>query len=237
VSPPEETRLDTSAWAAKLEADDAGPGTEHHWPQASVSDLLARGPRRIVTGQRADGTSIFARLEEAAPDSRADAGSFARGVVSHRMWANDAIAGITLPYLDGSVPLVSSPGPDDTPEALRTSSGHAGPGGLRVSLIKFFPNEGGRFFGLHWHDTVDVQLVLAGELTIGLDDGSEQTMRAGDLVVQHGTNHSWRIGAEGAVVGLVMLGATRDGLAPPEENRVDHSPANTRAVPPAPPAA
>jgi quercetin dioxygenase-like cupin family protein len=239
VSPPEDARLDTSKWAAALVADDgAVTGPEHHWPKTPVSELLERTPRRIVTGQRADGTSIFARIEDAVEDSRADAGTRERGVVAHRMWANDAIVPLKLPYLDGAVPLASGPSADETPEALRTSSGHAGPGGLRVSLIKFLPHEDGRSFGLHWHDTVDVQLVLAGELTIGLDDGSEQTMRAGDLVVQHGTNHSWCIGPEGAVVGLVMLGVTRDGLAPPETNRVDHSPANASGtVPPAPPAA
>jgi hypothetical protein len=76
---------------------------------------------------------------------------------------------------------------------------------------------------------VDVQWLFAGELTIGLDDGSEVTMAPGDAVIQHGTNHNWRTGPEGAIVGLVMLGVERERLAPPEANRVDQTPVGSAA--------
>jgi hypothetical protein len=194
-----------------------------------VAELLSRNPRRIVTGQRPDGTSVFARVEEVEPDSRADGNGGGSAVIVHRMWASDQLLPITLPFLGAGAPLASTPTAEQTPDALRTSSPHAGPGGLRISLIKFLPNEGGREFGLHWHDTVDFQWLFAGEITIGLDDGSELTLTPGDAVVQHGTNHSWRTGPEGAVVALVMLGVERDGVAPPATTRVDQTPAGIAA--------
>ncbi len=49
-------------------------------------------------------------------------------------------------------------------------------------------------------------------------------MLPGDAVIQHGTNHAWRAGPEGAVIALYMLGATRVGVSPPAENRVDQTP-------------
>lgn len=43
---------------------------------------------------------------------------------------------------------------------------------------------------MHRTQTVDYGLVLEGELTLVLDRG-ETTLRAGDIVVQRGTNHAW----------------------------------------------
>jgi quercetin dioxygenase-like cupin family protein len=94
-----------------------------------------------------------------------------------------------------------------------------------VSLIKFLPHDGGREFALHWHDTLDFQWLFAGELTIGLDDGSEVVLHPGDVVVQHGTNHRWRTGPDGAILALVMLGVERAGVTPPQAARMDQTPA------------
>jgi hypothetical protein len=78
--------------------------------------------------------------------------------------------------------------------------------------------------GLHWHDTFDIQWLMAGELTIGMDDGTEVLMQPGDAVIQHGTNHAWRVGPEGAVVALYMLGAKRVGATPPADRKRDMTP-------------
>jgi mannose-6-phosphate isomerase-like protein (cupin superfamily) len=43
---------------------------------------------------------------------------------------------------------------------------------------------------MHRTETVDYGIVLHGELTLILDD-SETTVRAGDVVIQRGTNHAW----------------------------------------------
>jgi quercetin dioxygenase-like cupin family protein len=230
VSPPAEDKLDTTKWQPAGESgSDANGSADPDWILTPVGQLLDRTPRRIVTGQREDGTSVFARVEDAEEDARTTAGGRDHGVVVHRIWADDRLFPIPLPFLGAAVPLASEPTAEQSAEALRTSSPHAGPGGLRVSLIKFMPNQGGREFGLHWHDTLDVQWLFAGELTIGLDDGSEVTLRPGDAVIQHGTNHRWRTGPEGAVAALVMLGVERDGVAPPPDTQVDQTPAGIAA--------
>lgn len=43
---------------------------------------------------------------------------------------------------------------------------------------------------MHKTETVDYGIVLAGEITMVLDD-SEVDLQAGDIVVQRGTNHAW----------------------------------------------
>jgi hypothetical protein len=44
--------------------------------------------------------------------------------------------------------------------------------------------------GMHITDTVDYAILLEGELVAILDDG-ETVMRAGDVLIQRGTNHAW----------------------------------------------
>jgi quercetin dioxygenase-like cupin family protein len=193
---------------------------------SSLSEILNRRPKRVVTGQRPDGTSYFVRVEEVDADFRSDGRGAVRRVDVHRMWANDRLP-VELPFLDQSAPLDSNPSPEETPEALRNSSPQPGTtAGLRLSLIKFLPGQSNQDLqsGLHWHDTFDVQWLMAGELTIGLDDGSEETLRPGDAVIQHGTNHSWRVGPEGAVVALFMLGGKRVGVTPPPDSKTDQTP-------------
>jgi quercetin dioxygenase-like cupin family protein len=50
--------------------------------------------------------------------------------------------------------------------------------------------EGGRHPLMHRTETIDYGIVLSGELTLILDD-SEVLLKAGDMVIQRGTNHSW----------------------------------------------
>jgi quercetin dioxygenase-like cupin family protein len=43
---------------------------------------------------------------------------------------------------------------------------------------------------MHRTQTLDYGIVLEGELTLVLDRG-ETTVRAGDIIIQRGTNHAW----------------------------------------------
>jgi len=43
---------------------------------------------------------------------------------------------------------------------------------------------------MHRTETIDYAIILAGEITMLLDD-SEVVLRAGDILVQCGTNHAW----------------------------------------------
>jgi quercetin dioxygenase-like cupin family protein len=50
--------------------------------------------------------------------------------------------------------------------------------------------KGGRHPLMHRTETIDYAIVLAGEITMVLDD-AEVALKAGDIVVQCGTNHAW----------------------------------------------
>ncbi len=50
--------------------------------------------------------------------------------------------------------------------------------------------QGARHPFMHRTDTVDYAVVLRGEITMLLDD-TEYLLKAGDTVVQRGTNHAW----------------------------------------------
>ena len=48
----------------------------------------------------------------------------------------------------------------------------------------------GKHPGMHRTDTVDYAIVLEGEIWAVMDEG-ETRMRAGDVLIQRGTNHAW----------------------------------------------
>jgi quercetin dioxygenase-like cupin family protein len=45
--------------------------------------------------------------------------------------------------------------------------------------------------GMRTTRSVDVDIVLSGELVLELDNGAETLLRTGDFVVQNGTRHRW----------------------------------------------
>ena len=49
---------------------------------------------------------------------------------------------------------------------------------------------GGRHPMIHRTETVDYAIIVSGEITLVLDD-EDLLVRAGDVVVQRGTNHAW----------------------------------------------
>ncbi len=45
--------------------------------------------------------------------------------------------------------------------------------------------------GFHTTRTIDYQIVLSGELCLGLESGEETLLKQGDVVIQNGTAHAW----------------------------------------------
>ncbi len=66
---------------------------------------------------------------------------------------------------------------------------------------------------MHRTETIDYGIVLEGEITLILDVG-ETTVRAGDIVVQRGTNHGWanRSDRNCRIAFVLIDGAYTDGL-------------------------
>ena len=63
---------------------------------------------------------------------------------------------------------------------------------------------------MHWTKSVDYAIVLSGEIDMLLDD-SEVHVKAGDVVVQQGTNHAWvNRGTAPCRIAFVLIDAMDD---------------------------
>jgi hypothetical protein len=64
--------------------------------------------------------------------------------------------------------------------------------------------------GMHRTDTVDLDLVVSGEVWLQLADGAETLLRVGDCALVQGASHAWRNrSGEPCVVFTASLGALR----------------------------
>ena len=65
--------------------------------------------------------------------------------------------------------------------------------------------------GMHTTDTIDYGICVRGEVWLELDDGAEERITPGTVVVQRGTRHAWHNRSnEVATVVYVLIGARRD---------------------------
>lgn len=85
-------------------------------------------------------------------------------------------------------------------KALGNSAGHTGGASAKDSLM-------------HRTETIDYVMVLSGELTLVLDE-ADVVLRAGDVLVQCGTNHAWqnRSDAPATVMFVLISGAYQPQL-------------------------
>jgi mannose-6-phosphate isomerase-like protein (cupin superfamily) len=64
--------------------------------------------------------------------------------------------------------------------------------------------------GMHTTDTIDLDLVLEGDMYLELDDGQEVHLKAGECVIQNGTRHAWHNRSSEPVRMLsILVGARR----------------------------
>ena len=84
--------------------------------------------------------------------------------------------------------------------------------GTRFAVIDFPPGNQAR---MHRTETIDYVIVLEGEIEMDMDDSTVK-MKAGDVMVQRGTNHAWanRSNAR-ARVAFVLIDAVPLGIGHP----------------------
>jgi naringenin degradation protein FdeH len=133
-------------------------------------------PRRVVTGHDKSGKSII--LSDGHPPNGAKFPE--RGVAFFEIWSTD-----TSP---APLPAAEAEPTDRLLELAPKAQG------TLIRILDFLPgfskeNSGTRPF-IHRTETVDYGIVLEGEIFLLLDD-SEVSLKAGDLVVQRGTDHAW----------------------------------------------
>jgi len=143
-----------------------------------MTDSLPQGniPRRIVTGHDENGVSIV------LSDGQ---------VPVHRVMPQDGVGFYEIWNTDAAPAPVGSVEPSEpTQRSLRVPPE---PNGTKIRINEFFPghiNELGNQSPIHRTETVDYGIVLEGEIYLVLDD-SEVLLKAGDVVIQRGTNHAW----------------------------------------------
>jgi mannose-6-phosphate isomerase-like protein (cupin superfamily) len=169
--------------------------------------------RRVVTGQNAAGQSVFL-IDAPTPHV------FARtkgSAIVHELWETasipadnrgntDAIArGHRLaPPKNGSVFRVIEYPPDsERLAALAYEQAMPDDSGRAEATDRNNP----RHAGFHKTATIDYAIVLSGEIYAMMDEG-EVLLKAGDVLVQRGTNHAWSNRTnEPAVLAFVLIDA------------------------------
>ncbi len=80
--------------------------------------------------------------------------------------------------------------------------------GLASSLPGLVEHMEPEDFGMHTTDSVDYGVILSGAITLELDDGRTERLEAGDVFVQNGTRHAWRVD-EPCRMAVVLTGIPR----------------------------
>src|SRR4030088_354178 len=172
---------------------------------------MAQPTRRVVTGHDAEGKSIVL-IDGAAPNAKLRK---ATGLVSTLLWVTDESPaelsrrtdeadreiGVAPPPRGSIFRFVAFPpaadfGAVDNAAMLREMGIGAGQGSARHA-------------GMHRTASVDYAVVISGEIDMLLDE-SEVHLRAGDVLVQRGTNHAWgNRGKENCCMPLARMHPTK----------------------------
>jgi mannose-6-phosphate isomerase-like protein (cupin superfamily) len=155
--------------------------------------------RQVVTGHDAEGRAVFVRDEQVDAMPIPGLGELAL------LWSADEPA--------------TYPNEGNNPEA----SGIFPPiGGVRFTMATYSPEfdvvapeatpemhiEDGDEPGMHRTDTTDFGVLISGNIVVEVDDGAELLLSPGDVVVQNGTRHRWRVvGDAPATMAAFMIGA------------------------------
>ncbi len=136
--------------------------------------MMAEAPRRVVTGHDRNGKSVV--LSDGPPPQHHSMHGAEVGADFFEIWNSTR-----------AVPLLTATEaePNERAFTIMPVSGHL----LRIIEI-YPPSRGGKRTVMHRTSTVDYVVVISGEVVLVLDD-SEVTLRAGDVVVQRGTDHAW----------------------------------------------
>lgn len=128
--------------------------------------------RRIVTGHDAAGKAIVT-MDAPAGNHKWPGDGRAAGIVSTLIWSTHESPAEMWTDEDFGARVIPT-----QPPAM----------GSRFCVIDFQP---GNMAHMHRTDSLDYVLCLAGEIDMDMDE-STVTMRAGDVLIQQATNHSWR---------------------------------------------
>jgi quercetin dioxygenase-like cupin family protein len=157
--------------------------------------------RRVITGHDE------ARVAKVLIDAPATNAKFpSPGTVSTMIWCTDGAP--------AAIPA------GDTPEDMgaRIIGTAPPPKGTRFAVIDFPP---GNAPHMHRTETIDYVIVLEGEIDMDMDQSTVR-LKAGDVMVQRGTNHAWaNRGNARARVAFVLIDAEPLGIGQPVLGRAN----------------
>ena len=173
--------------------------------------------RRVVTGHDAQGTSVFVSDEAVEPVTL----SLLPGAEFHQMWGRDTtptlpsdvaslvgyryfppLTGFRFGFFTIGPDSVTLPADLDIGAALEELEGQLP--GMSEVMEPDHP-------GMHTTDTVDLDVVMSGEVWLELDNGQAVRLGPGDCVVQNGTRHAWHNRtSEPCTLAIALIGARRD---------------------------
>ena len=156
--------------------------------------------RRVVTGHNAKGRAVFVQDENVEGFPIAGLGEFAflwnaNEPATYPDAGNNPAAPGIFPPVGGIRFIMASYSPDSVVAPEPTPEMHV---------------EDGDKPGMHRTDTTDFAVLLSGNVVVELDDGAEVLLSPGDVVVQNGTRHRWRVvSGVPATVAAFIIGAHR----------------------------
>ena len=157
--------------------------------------MTIRPVRRVVTGHDAKGRAI---IQSDGPPTRVYDQLGQAGLVFHELWNTpetpariDRAGGepgeeklALVPPRNGTRIRILDVPPDDPAVELEAVFEKVG------ASENYLGAQSGRHASFHRTETVDYGIMLEGELVLVMDVG-ETVVRAGDVVIQRGTNHGW----------------------------------------------
>jgi mannose-6-phosphate isomerase-like protein (cupin superfamily) len=176
--------------------------------------------RRVATGHDEHGKAVFASDELVTPETL----TLLPGNEFHLLWGADTAS--RFPD-DGSRPdapryfppitgfrfgffTIPPDGGAGAPEDIDLDAAIAE---FDEKLPGFAEHLDVEDLGMHKTASIDFGVVVAGQVTLELDDGATVTLDAGDTYVQNGTRHRWsNRGRVPAVIAVTLIGARHDGI-------------------------
>ena len=140
---------------------------------------------------------------------------------------DEQLDAMSIPGIGEIVSLWSADAPATYPDAGNNPAAPAlfpPVGGIRFVIASYSPEfdvvaspptpevhiEDGDEPGKHRTDTTDFGVILSGNVVLELDDGVEVLLSPGDVVVQNGTRHRWRVvGDVPVTLAAFIIGAHR----------------------------
>jgi Cupin domain len=182
--------------------------------------------RRVVTGHNAEGQAVI--LEDSTPPRTQRVGGEI-GPMFYEIWNTRATPapidrasgepfekGIVLaPPKNGTrIRVLEIPPEDDRLKSLSPEAARAHFAEIGAADASSHSAANSRHAFMHRTETIDYGIMLEGELTLIMDIG-EITVRAGDIVIQRGTNHGWanRSGKPCRIAFVLIDGQFTDGLS------------------------